>query len=880
MMKVLVENSQAESVRAKAKRRRWLWLIACYIALLLLSHYVRSRQPHQIALVSKARVTVKAVSHDQLSDEPVALAYQSYPSVIDSSRPVIVLLHGSPGHSEDFRQLAPALADKYQVIAPDLPGFGASSHHIPDYSIRAHARYVLQLLDALQVRRAHFVAFSMGGGVALNITDIAPERVASLTLLSAIGVQEMELLGDYHLNHAIHGAQLAGLWLLFEATPHFGWFDGAMLDLSYARNFYDSDQRPLRGLLQRYEGPMQIIHGRRDPLVPVEAAIEHHRLVPQSELHLIESDHFMVFRKDSGVAALISDFTERVEQGKAVTRDRVDAARIAQSMQPFDPAKLPQMVGVAALVLLLLIVTATLVSEDLTTISVGVMVAQGRIGFLFGTLACFAGIFAGDVLLYLAGRWLGRPALARAPLRWFLSEAAVERSSQWFARNGLRVIAVSRFLPGARLPTYFAAGVLRTSFWWFAFYFALACAVWTPLLVALSALLGGEVVSRVFSGGQHFLLKALLAGVALLFIIRPLVRALALSVTARGRRMLLSQWRRLTRWEFWPMWPIYPPVVCYIAWLALRHRGLTLFTIANPAFPAGGGFVGESKSEILKGLSGAGEFIARSELIAASANTTERIAQALALMRQRGFDYPVVLKPDVGERGAGVAIVRSDDEVAEFFGGFSGDTIMQEYVPGLEFGVFYYRFPNEATGRILAITDKRFPAVTGDGVKTLEQLILGDERAVCMARFYCDKMQERLWQVPAAGERVQLVELGTHSRGALFLDGAWLKTAAMEAAIDRVSKNFDGFYFGRYDIRVPSVEAFQQGRDFKVIELNGVTSEATSMYDPKNSILTAWRVLCEQWRIAFEIGAQNRARGCKPASIAELLRLIAEFRAR
>lgn len=879
-MKAVTENRDAVSLRSQVKRRWWLWLIACYAVMLLLSHFVRSRQSHQPAVSSRTRVTIKAVSHDQLLDEPVMLAYQSYPSVIDPSRPVIVLLHGSPGHSEDFHRLVPALADKYSIIAPDLPGFGASSHRIPDYSIRAHARYVLQLLDALQVRRAHIVAFSMGGGVALNIADMAPERVASLTMLSAIGVQEMELLGDYHLNHAIHGAQLAGLWLLFEATPHFGWFDGALLDLSYARNFYDSDQRPLREFLQRYGGPMQIIHGRRDPLVPVEAALEHYRLAPQSELHLIESDHFMVFRRDSGVAALISDFTDRAEQGRAITRDRADAARIAQSMQPFDPAHLPQVVGVAALVLLLLIVTATLVSEDLTTISVGVMVAQGRIGFLFGTLACFAGIFIGDVMLYLAGRWPGRPALERAPLRWFLSEAAVDRSSQWFARNGLRVIAVSRFLPGARLPTYFAAGVLKTSFWRFAFYFALACAVWTPLLVALSALLGGEVVSRVFSGSQHFLLKALLAGVALLLIIRPLVRSLALSVTARGRRMLLSQWRRLTRWEFWPMWAIYPPVICYIAWLALRHRSLTLFTIANPAFPAGGGFVGESKSEILKGLSGAGAFIARSELIAASANTIERTAQAQALMRQRGFDYPVVLKPDVGERGAGVAVLRSDNEIAEFFKGFSGDTIIQEYVPGLEFGVFYYRFPNEATGRIFAITDKRFPAVTGDGVRRLEQLILADERAVCMARVYCDRMQDRLWQVPAAGERVPLVELGTHSRGALFLDGAWLKTAALEAAIDRVSKHFDGFYFGRYDIRVPSIEAFQQGRDFKVIELNGVTSEATSIYDPKNSVFTAWRVLCEQWRIAFEIGAQNRARGFKPASITELVRLIAEFRAR
>jgi membrane protein DedA with SNARE-associated domain/pimeloyl-ACP methyl ester carboxylesterase len=872
-MKVFAENKPAPVARSR-KKRLAQWLIAAYILLLFLSHLERRIHFLSAAPVQREAanlVNVRAVSGDEYLAQSVRIAFEQSGSV---THPVVVLLHGSPGHNQDFRRLIPALAECCRVIAPDLPGFGASTHDIPDYSFRAHARYTLTLLNELKIQRAHFVGFSMGGGVALSLADLAPERVASLTMLSAIGVQEMELLGDYHLNHAIHGAQLVGLWLLRAATPHFGAFDHAMLSVEYARNFYDSDQRPLRAMLQRVAAPMQLIHGKHDELVPVEAAIEHHRLAPQSELHLTESDHFMIFRKDSGLAPLISDFIERAERGTAITRAAAGPARLAQSMRPFDPAHLPKMIGVASLVLLLMIIAATLVSEDLTTISVGVMVAQGRIGFLFGALACFLGIFIGDVMLYLAGRWLGRPALARAPLRWFVSEAAVERSSQWFARNGARVIAASRFLPGARLPTYFAAGVLKTSFWWFTFYFALACAVWTPLLVALSALLGGEVVSRLFSGGEHFLIKSLLAGFVLLVVIRLLARA----ATWRGRRMLLSQWRRLTRWEFWPMWAFYPPVVGYIAWLALKHRSLTLFTAANPSFPAGGGFVGESKIEILRGLGGAGEAVAKAELIAHSANITERIAQAKGFMTENQLRFPVVLKPNVGERGAGVKIIRSEAEIAEFLHAFSGDTIIQEYAPGPEFGVFYYRCPNAERGRIFAITEKRFPTVTGDGVSTLEELILNDERAVCMARFYCDRHADHLSKIPAAGERVQLVEIGTHSRGSLFLDGGWARTDALEAAIERVSQNFAGFYFGRYDIRVPSLEDFKSGKNLKVIELNGVTSEATSIYDPKNSVFTAWRVLCEQWRIAFEIGAQNRARGAEPASVSELIRIVTESR--
>src|SRR5262249_27326643 len=156
-----------------------------------------------------------------------------------------------------------------------------------------HARYVLAMLDKLNVKKAHFIGFSMGGGVALNIANIAPERVASLTMLSAIGVQELELLGNYHLNHAIHGAQLAVIWFLHHGVPHFGWLDHSMLNLEYARNFYDTDQRPLRQILSEYSGPMLIIHGQHDVMVPVEAAREAYRLVPQSELALFPNEnHF------------------------------------------------------------------------------------------------------------------------------------------------------------------------------------------------------------------------------------------------------------------------------------------------------------------------------------------------------------------------------------------------------------------------------------------------------------------------------------------------------------------------------------------------------------------------------------------------------------
>ena len=147
-----------------------------------------------------------------------------------------------------------------------------------------------------------------------------------------------------------------------------------------------------------------------------------------------------------------------------------------------------------------------------------------------------------------------------------------------------------------------------------------------------------------------------------------------------------------------------------------------------------------------------------------------------------------------------------------------------------------------------------------------------------MAATYLDKQHTRLHDVIPEAERVQLVELGTHCRGALFTDGIRLKTQELEAAIDRVSRAFDGFFFGRYDVRSASLDDFRRGV-FQVIELNGVTSEATSIYDPTNGLFDAYRTLFAQWRLAFEIGAENRERGAAPAGFLALARLLVRYRA-
>ncbi len=512
---------------------------------------------------------------------------------------------------------------------------------------------------------------------------------------------------------------------------------------------------------------------------------------------------------------------------------------------------------------------ATLISEDLACVAAGLLVARGAFGLPAASLACFLGILGGDLLLFFAGRYGGRPAITRPPLSWWIRPEQIDRGEAWFRERGGRVLFAARFLPGSRLPTYLAAGLLGCPIGTFTLWLVVAGAIWTPILVGLASKLGAAALAQLERYGRGALPVALAA----LLIYLALTRWIPPLFAPRGRRLALGKWHRLTRWEFWPAWLVNIPVVLYAAFQALRHRSSTVFTAVNPAMPAGG-FVLESKVEILAALEAGGAPIARFARLAADQSPEQRIATVHAFLGQHGLDFPVVIKPDVGQRGEGVAVIQNAEALGAHLATTMTDGMVQEYVPGREFGVFYIRHPAELSGRIFSITDKHLLALSGDGEKTLEQLILADERAVSMAPLHLARHKARLDQVPAAGERIELVEIGNHCRGAVFLDGNHLATPDLLRAIDAASLGYEGFFFGRYDLRVPTEEAFKAGRDFRILELNGVTSEATHIYQPGASLFAAYRTLFTQWRLAFEIGAENVKRGARPTPLRELIALL------
>ena len=507
------------------------------------------------------------------------------------------------------------------------------------------------------------------------------------------------------------------------------------------------------------------------------------------------------------------------------------------------------------------IVLLSFISEDAATISSSLSLFGGPITWPLGFAACFAGIWLGDLGLYSLARCFGKPILKSRWIARFADATAIERCQIKFNNHASLTLLASRFVPGTRLPTYLAAGLLSMPVTKFAAVTAFGALLWIGGIFIIAKLLGSQTLiwwSFVHTKIAGVVLTAVVLGTVLL-VFKRLTRAPAWA-------------RRWARWEFWPAWLFYIPVGVYYAWLAIRHRGLSVPTSANPGI-ATGGFIGESKLEMLDQLRRRSQQFTAEAFLVEGRTTTDRLLCLHRICREHEIALPFILKPDVGQRGNGVRLIRSMRAALEYLQSVDAPVIVQRYVVGpCEAGVFYYRFPDESRGHIFAITEKIFPTITGDGIHTVEELIRTDHRAALMARTYLRRFASRRDEILAPGEILKLVETGNHAQGCIFRDGMHLHTEALERVIDEISHKVTGFFIGRYDLRYENDEDFKQGRNFQIVELNGATSEATSIYDPRNSIFSAYRTLFQQWRLVFAIGAINKANGHASSSLATLWR--------
>jgi len=337
------------------------------------------------------------------------------------------------------------------------------------------------------------------------------------------------------------------------------------------------------------------------------------------------------------------------------------------------------------------------------------------------------------------------------------------------------------------------------------------------------------------------------------------------------RKALLHSWRRWLTFEFWPAWLFYLPIVPHYIYLSLKTGGFFHPFYANPGI-LNAGLIGESKWDFLRHLDPDGP----STLNTIKVPKTPTFAQAKGFLRERRIEYPFIVKPDVGQRGFGVRLIHGEMDLSAYLRMADFDLIFQQKSGyEKEAGIFYIRYPGEEKGMIFSITDKIFPSLIGDGDSAVGELIMADPRARIIAPVYFDRHKNTLNSVLLPGEIFRLSECGNHCQGAIFLDGIDLKSEALEAEIDRVSKTIPHFYFGRFDVRYESREALLRGECFEIVEVNGAGAEATHIWDAKTKLIAAYGVLFKQWAHLFSIGKKARERHPELSNV-NLARLLKE----
>ena len=249
--------------------------------------------------------------------------------------PPLLLVHGLSGSWQNWLENIPHFARTHRVIAPDLPGFGASPMPPWEITIPAYGRFVRDLCERLGVDRAAIVGNSMGGFIATEVAVAEPDRIEKLVLVSAAGItwararrepaavfgrmvrastplalrfqtgvgmlrpraRQFSFRGVFHNPN---GLRRELLWEnLVPALQSPGYFDAFINLVGY----------DIRDRLEGIKDPTLIVWGRNDRVVPVPAAFSYQRRIPNSRLEVFDqTGHVPMLERPVRFNRLLDEF--------------------------------------------------------------------------------------------------------------------------------------------------------------------------------------------------------------------------------------------------------------------------------------------------------------------------------------------------------------------------------------------------------------------------------------------------------------------------------------------------------------------------------------------------------------------------------------------
>jgi len=331
----------------------------------------------------------------------------------------------------------------------------------------------------------------------------------------------------------------------------------------------------------------------------------------------------------------------------------------------------------------------------------------------------------------------------------------------------------------------------------------------------------------------------------------------------------MNRLKRFLYYEYWPFWVFYIPVGIYGLILALKARSITYFTTVNPCMKYSGSLE-NSKSDYLKYLPES--ILPNTDKI--NKNISEE--ELRKIIKKKKFTFPILIKPDCGQRGVEIEKIKNFDVLLQFLKNASRSYfLIQEFIDyPIELGILIAKSPNGVDRKITSITLKKFLSVKGNGKSTLKELVNNNLRASKRIKEFEVKFCSIWNEVLEVNSEILLEPIGNHNRGTEFIDGNYLINNQLLEVIDRIASYIPHFYYGRIDMKVKSLEDLMEGKNIKILEVNGVNSEPSHIYDKNYNIIDAYKDLFHHMELIYDIGHQNRIRGEKMAPLKDILKGI------
>ncbi|HEY5462596.1 MAG TPA: hypothetical protein VIJ95_05010 [Hanamia sp.] len=312
---------------------------------------------------------------------------------------------------------------------------------------------------------------------------------------------------------------------------------------------------------------------------------------------------------------------------------------------------------------------------------------------------------------------------------------------------------------------------------------------------------------------------------------------------------------KIKNWEQWPFKILYAPIVPVWLWYMVRSRAVWFFTPSNPKLTFGG-MEGEPKKEM--------HVLLPVDLCPDYFNVTpsNTFLEINKMLSASGIQYPLIVKPEVGGQGILFRKIENEEQLKEYHSKIPVEYFIQEFINyPVEVSLFYYRYPFEKKGTITGFLQKVPMRVTGDGVHTLQELLLMNSKIKKRMAEIKLKHGQNFNKIIPSGDPYILSYAANHNRGAQFIDLSKEINDGLVNLLDEISLGINDFFYGRYDIMCNSVEELKQGENFIILEYNGCGAEPNHFYDTGYTLTGAWREILKHWKVLFEISKYNHKHG-------------------